>query len=616
MAQYDITRESTPPTEAELVRLLSSNDFHPMPRAAERDEWERIAKRPWVQAAVPGLIERAQKAADAGPSVVRATDYLSFYRTGLRDAHNASAGRRSSAISALALSECLQGEGLFLDALLDWSWAAAEETSWIMPPHLQSEGATQLPDPNDIRIDLGTAGVGRVLSEIIYLLGAEMDAVTPMWRKRINFSLRRQVIDPFLNGSFWWETTTNNWNAVCNAGMVATALMGGFEVEEQARVLHKAIACVPTFLRGFTEDGGCTEGPGYWAYGVSNYAALAFYLDAATGGAVDLLADPLVRRVFEYPAKMVLSGRKVAAFADCPREVGFRSGLVAWAAERLDLPGTLALASGGPAGKSSLRSLLDPILLPEPCEFRPPAESFLPDLQVLVARGDGEAGRQLVLAVKGGHNNEHHNHNDVGAFIVHWLGESVVCDLGAGEYIKQLFSDTRYELLSTRGCGHNVPIINGVEQKEGREFCATDFRPQPGDGSMGVSMELATAYPPEAGLTSLERRVTLDRSGPECVEMVDRVQFAGEDRRYELPLFTEGTFEAGAGGTVTARSGDASMRIEFDPDVVEAAVEMVEHGDGRFGRHFGDELPRCTLRLVGDPAQAEVRIRFSPSAGQ
>ncbi len=612
MAQYDSTRENTPPSEDELARLLAAADFHPMPRAAERDDWERIGRRPWVQEAVPGLVERAQKAAASGPSVVRATDYLSFYRTGLRDAHSASSRKRSSAISALLLSECLRGGGGLLDALLDWSWAVAEETSWIMPPHLISEGGTELPNPDDLRIDLSVASTGRLLAEVCYLLGPEMDGVNAMWRKRINVALRRQIVDPYLNGSFWWETTTSNWNAVCSAGMVATALMGGFDVAEQARMLAKAIGAVPQFLRGFTEDGGCTEGAGYWAYGVGAFAAMAYYVDCATGGAIDLLADPLVKRVFRYPAHMVLSGRKVAAFADCPREVGFRSGTVAWAAKRLGLPGTAALATGGRSSRPHLGGPLDTVLLPEPEDFVPQGDGFLPDLQVLVARGSGEAGRQLVLAAKGGHNNEHHNHNDVGAFIVHWRGESLVCDLGAGEYVKQLFSDTRYDLLSTRGCGHNVPAINGVEQKEGREFRATDFRPQPGDGSMGVSMELASAYPPEAGLTSLERRVTLDRSGPECVEVVDRVRFSGEDRRYELPLYTEGTFETGGDGTVTVRSGEASMRIEFDPNVVEAAVDMVEHGDTRFGRHFGDELPRCTIRLVTDAPEAEIRLRFVP----
>jgi hypothetical protein len=250
-------------------------------------------------------------------------------------------------------------------------------------------------------------------------------------------------------------------------------------------------------------------------------------------------------------------------------------------------------------------------------DFEPPQQAFLPDLMVLVARSAGRDGEQLVLAVKGGHNGETHNHNDVGTFIVHWRGQSFICDLGAGEYVKKLFSPERYDLLATRSRGHDVPLVNGVEQSVGQQFRATEFRLVEGAGVLGVSMELAAAYPPEAGLKSLLRRVSLHRGEPQFVEVVDEVVFAGEARAYELPLYTEGRFEAAGEGLVRVRGAQSSaeggnaIELRFDPRVVEATVESVAHGDGGLARRFGPELSRCTLNLLGAAPMAAVRLRLT-----
>ena len=46
--------------------------------------------------------------------------------------------------------------------------------------------------------------------------------------------------------------------------------------------------------------------------------------------------------------------------------------------------------------------------------YQPLKTSYLPKIQVMVAREFSHPGKGLVLAAKGGHNDEGHNHNDVG----------------------------------------------------------------------------------------------------------------------------------------------------------------------------------------------------------
>jgi hypothetical protein len=45
---------------------------------------------------------------------------------------------------------------------------------------------------------------------------------------------------------------------------------------------------------------------------------------------------------------------------------------------------------------------------------------------------------------------------------------------------------------------HNLPTINGVIQKDGREFCASNVRYTSDDEVALFSVDISRAYPPEA----------------------------------------------------------------------------------------------------------------------
>jgi len=60
-----------------------------------------------------------------------------------------------------------------------------------------------------------------------------------------------------------------------------------------------------------------------------------------------------------------------------------------------------------------------------------------------------------------------HNQNDVGNFIVHVNGESVIPDVGRGRYTKAYFGPERYQHFVNSSRGHSVPIVNGCEQLAG-----------------------------------------------------------------------------------------------------------------------------------------------------
>lgn len=128
---------------------------------------------------------------------------------------------------------------------------------------------------------------------------------------------------------------------------------------------------------------------------------------------------------------------------------------------------------------------------------------------VVVRRFDGQ-GRCWELAVKSGHNDEPHNHNDCGSFLLNVDGHRLAIELGAPEYTSDTFGPKRYGLLATRSSGHSVPLVNGQKQAAGREYLAELLEIEAGTDVVEIQLDLTNAYPLAAGHRHLLRKIRLD----------------------------------------------------------------------------------------------------------
>ncbi len=113
------------------------------------------------------------------------------------------------------------------------------------------------------------------------------------------------------------------------------------------------------------------------------------------------------------------------------------------------------------------------------------------------------------MCIKGGHNGESHNHNDVGSLMVYVDGHPLLVDAGNMVYTAKTFSDARYTLWNCRSMYHNVPLIGGFEQCAGAEYAARNFRTL----LDGASLDMAGAYPAEAGVLSAIRSALVTPDG-------------------------------------------------------------------------------------------------------
>ena len=142
---------------------------------------------------------------------------------------------------------------------------------------------------------------------------------------------------------------------------------------------------------------------------------------------------------------------------------------------------------------------------------------------------------RLSIAIKGGHNAELHNHNDVGSYAIMLDGAEMGGDPGGEVYTRRTFSKDRYVSKVLNSYGHPVPVVGGKLQKGGRAAAAKVLRTEFTDEKDVVEFDYAAAYDVPA-LKSLVRTMTFDRANS-SITITDRVAFS-EPTAFEVPVVT------------------------------------------------------------------------------
>lgn len=596
--------------------LRATNPSPPFPPATDRQAWREVRQSVGEDVA-PEIIHKAEEAAATPIPHLSATLYLQVVRGGTREEYEEPMRQRRQRLGLLTLAECLEGEGRFLDPLLDLVWALCEESSWALPAH--QRGLADLDRP---RLDLGVAMASMALAEFDALLGDQLD---PLVGVRIRHEVNTRGFVPYLNRhDFAWmftspDHTANNWTAVCNGGIATAAIYLESDPARLAEILARTCWSLDDYLAAFDPDGGSSEGPGYWSYGFGYYTMLAHLVEHRTDGQINLIdGEPereRIRDIARYPLRTVLSPGRWANFSDCVPDVQPIPMLLAFLAQRLDLPNLARLVPeeasllGRPEMQWQLRRLFwrAPELRDEP--FRAARHDWFSGLQWMLARQDPTDPDALVLAAKGGHNDESHNQNDVGNIIVHVCGESVIADLGSGRYTRAYFGPQRYDHLVNSSLGHSVPVVNGQPQQAGRQHCATVLEHHADATTDVLALELKDAYPDDAELASLRRTIALHRDAPAGqVELVDDVRFATSPGNVESVLITFGRVEVQA-GTVVIRGERGALRVTFDSATVTARHEVTKNVDFKTGT---SDVQRLVFALREPTTEAQIALRIEP----
>ena len=611
------------PKEALARLIVSSADWHPFPKARERDAWLALPKA--VRADYMGRAEEHLGAEWATP---KASVFLDYVRDGNRSRYEAISFGRRGQLADLVLGECVEGKGRFLDDIVNGVWTISEETYWGVPAHVGAQKrGNGLPDVTEPTVDLFAAETGMLLAWTDYLLGSELDKVSPLVRERIACEVDRRILTPCLErDDFWWMglsgRTVNNWDPwICSNWLTAVLLLEK-NPERRTTSIEKILTCLDIFLDGYPADGGCDEGPGYWGRAGASLFDCLELLQSASGGGIDVFDRPLVQEMGRYIGRVYIAYPYFINFADAAARVNPDASLVFRYGRSIG-DETLArfgafLARKQHLGKGAIRGgfavlgrvlpalfSLDDLLRAEPGE---PLERdfWLPGLQVCGARSQAGSNNGFYVAAKGGHNAESHNHNDVGNFIVFADGEPVLVDVGVEAYTSKTFSDRRYEIWTMQSAYHNLPTINGVMQKDGRTYAARDVAYREDDATATFSLDIAPAYPKEAGVETWRRTVTLERG--ERVVIQDSFTLNAVKEALRLNMMSPRKPEVMGDGTVRLAGArpegplepedpdpPSDIFIRFDGSRFRAAVETIPVEDAHLRSSWGPTLYRIVL---------------------
>lgn len=500
-----------------------------------------------------------------------ATSFAEFKTNGNRTRFEAQTFAKRRQLAALVMAEVAEGKGRFMGDIIDGLTSTLEETWWGLPAHY----GTKVMRPEDQNVDLFNAETAGLVVWTKRALREQLDAFSPIIAERIDKEIERRILKPAVETDYWWKRAGMNWNPwICSNWAVAVK-----ECEHDSARYHKAMeqieAAMECFVKAYPDDGGCDEGPTYWdraaaslhdcmtvakapadfdkicrmgAYCYSTYIADGYCLNFADSHGNRFVQQPNVM----YPFGVTTGDRTMQEFAAyIAKEKGFWED----AARMYDTSGNYPTLGR----ELTFLSMLDDFSKVEPREPNM-ADTWLQRLQIFSARRNG-----MYVAMKGGHNDESHNHNDVGSFVIYHEGKPILADPGVGEYTSQTFGKGRYDIWTMQSAYHNLPQINGCDQMAGKHFAARDVIYKKGR----LTMDIAGAYPDSAGVRRWTRTVSISSKGE--VKVVEDYDLSRQGEKQRLMLIAAVEPKIVKDGIVIG-----SCRMEFDKTVSSVDIEPLK----------------------------------------
>lgn len=597
----------------------------PCPPAADRAAWD--AETGWADRAT--LADQCHRAAlDLGAPwpLPLASTAARVHRDGDRDTHEQLVFTRQRRLSRAAVAAAATGEARFLDQVADGVLQLCEQSSWCWPAHDDTFAAQGwvLPRVDRPYLDLGSGEVAAQLAWIDHLLGAALDERYPGLRPRIRYEATVRVFDPFTARRDWhWlglDGNVHNWNPWIHSNLLVAALRlldRPAEAETRAGIVDLVVEGLDRYVAALPADGAIDEGYAYWWNGAGRAIEALDVLAHATGGRLDLVAGvAALRATVGFPHRVQLSQGWALNFSDAPARA---SHDVPWdalhrAALRVGDPEAAAFATshrrpGTPVAHEDaglgrlLRAITDRAwAAASPTAAPLPAQVWLESTQVRLVREQAGDPSGLALAVKGGHNGEHHNHNDVGEVIVATDGVPVVVDAGRPTYTAATFGPDRYSAWPMQSAWHNLPQVRETPQSTGAGHRAVDVVPL----ADGLALDLAPAYP-VPGLLAWRRTASLTDAQVAVRDewTLEPWSGAGEEPATTVHYLLAGDVAVSPGlAEVAPLDGATAVRLEW-PAEIAATVTARRLDDPMLSAVWGDQLTRLELDVTG---RSEVTV--------
>ena len=215
------------------------------------------------------------------------------------------------------------------------------------------------------------------------------------------------------------------------------------------------------------------------------------------------------------------------------------------------------------------------------------------------------------FGAKGGFNAESHNHNDVGSCVMYFDGKPCLIDLGPEEYTAKTFSSKRYEIWTMQSGYHNLPVINGMEQKDGENFKAKNSTFTANAKIAIFSTDIAGAYPEGAQVKTWVRSYTLNRDNSFAIR--DKYELSGRSKAITSSnLMTYCKVKEVKPGLLNFDGDGFSLNMSYNPKVVTPKIEFIEVTDRSLKLNWPNGVTRVKLEFNKPGLKGTNRVQFTP----
>lgn len=423
-----------------------------------------------------------------------------------------------------------------------------------------------------------------------------------------------------------WAYGTNNWNQVCNGGMIAASLaIAEVDPELAAKTIHRSLDGIPHALAEYRPDGVYPEGSTYWSYGTSYSVITAAMLESAFGNDFGHWEYPGFKESAVFKVLSIAPSGWYFNYSDCGDKRSEEGDIVlAWFAAK---SGNKAFFEKNrflmPAGQMGKLSRLAGAAMAWISQYEGKQEMQMPtawkgdgDNPMVVFIGEKNDPHQFYLGATGGKASLSHGNMDGGSFILEMNGVRWVIDPGNQSYneIEQTGFDLwgreqnsqRWTLLTKNNFGHSTITVNNelhrVDGKTTLESFTAGEKPS-------ATFDMTAAFGDL--LKSAKRNFTKD--SPASIVIEDQIETSEKTELVTWQLMTTADVELVDGGAILKQDGK-TLKLEnlSHPELIVSLVSLYP-APMKLDRQI-EGLKRLEIRIPAwtiEGGKTTIKVRLS-----
>ncbi|MGI8351368.1 heparinase II/III domain-containing protein [Niallia circulans] len=264
--------------------------------------------------------------------------------------------------------------------------------------------------------------------------------------------------------STFWKDDSNNWNTVCNSGLILAALSIGDESPKlekiSGEVLFNSLNSIKNSMNNYSLGSGGKEGPSYWHYATMYLVYFLSSMDAALGTDYGYSEFKGLTETGYYP--IFISGKTAVFNVGDSGEYNFSNiPQLLWFSNKYNKPelATFALDKYSPMNilwyRKGNKNTVDDL----------PLDKYFKEEQtgIVTMRSSWVDPDGYFVGIHFGDNKAKHSDLDIGTFVLDVLGERWAIDLGPDDYNLPGYFElntNRWHYYRKRAEGQNTLVIN------------------------------------------------------------------------------------------------------------------------------------------------------------